>query len=81
MTCGEVLEGLRKTGSLWKRANSKANAKDAGEKERAALNQIEKEFIALREMGRKLIRETGTLDERNRFAVLKTPRVTRAGRA
>ena len=79
--CGKILDGLRKMGNQWKLANSRANAKGATEKARATLNRVEKEFVALRDVGRVLIRERGTLQERNRFEVLKTPRGTHAGSA
>jgi hypothetical protein len=79
-TCGKVLDDLRKMGRQWKLANSRANAQGASEKTRAALNGIEKEFVALRDSARILIRASGTLAERNRFEVLRTPRGTRVGR-
>jgi hypothetical protein len=78
--CTALLDRLTKKGSEWKLANAAANAPGATAKSRAALNRVEREFAALRDTAQRTVRETGTLAEKNRFAVLKTPRGTRAGR-
>jgi hypothetical protein len=75
--CGRLLDELQKKGSEWKIANAAANSIRSTDQKRAALNRIEKEFIALRDGARVAVRSSGTLEERNRWAVLQTPRATR----
>jgi hypothetical protein len=76
--CGRLLDELQKKGREWKITNAAANSARSTDEKRATLNRIEKEFVALRDTARRAIRNSGTLAERNRLAMVQTPRGTRA---
>jgi hypothetical protein len=76
-TCDQMLDALEKKGLEWKRANAAAKSANATATAGAALNKVEAEFAAVRDRARAAVTQSGTVQQKARYATLKTVRLVR----
>jgi hypothetical protein len=72
--CEHMLTELQEKVTKWKSAGEAAQKPTASEREKSDFRMVEEEYMALERRVGKCVEETGTDEDRRRFAELEHPR-------